>query len=37
LLICHPERGEGSGFLPAPSGLTPRAHTEVPRYARDDK
>ncbi len=28
---CHPERSEGSGFLPAP------ARTQIPRFARNDK
>jgi hypothetical protein len=34
---CHPERSEGSWFLPAPPSRALRAHTKIPRYARDDK
>src|SRR2546423_15143029 len=37
VMFCHPERSEGSGFLPAPSLMPPQAETQIPRFARDDK
>src|SRR5271157_523819 len=35
-LPCHPERSEGSGFVPALSEVLAQANTQVPRFARDD-
>src|ERR1700688_4125893 len=34
---CHPERSEGSGFLPVRSVSLQQANTQIPRFARDDR